>query len=245
LIGHKAVYEVKLTRTKSASQIVNIAGTMNFSWTPSCDGWITDHHFKLRYDYADTEPMVIESNYVVFESNDGKNLQFSSTQKQNGKVIDGTKGSATKLKAQFIKPQVLKFDLQNGSMFPTAFSVALLREAYRGKQFYNANVFDGSELEGAMEINSIISSPKAGQIYLKTSANNKKIDSNLLKGKAWPIRMAFFREEQQESIADYEMSLILHENGIISDMIIDFSMQQKLISLDEVPAETCGHSAKP
>jgi hypothetical protein len=83
---------------------------------------------------------------------------------------------------------------------------------------------------------------------LKATSKDKNINSNLLTGLSWPIRMAFFREEQQESIADYEMSLILHENGIISDMIIDypdFSMQQKLVSLDEVPAETCGHSTKP
>jgi hypothetical protein len=248
LVGHKAVYDIKLTRTKSSSQIINISGTMNFSWKPSCEGWITDHHFKLRYDYADTKPMVIESNYVVFESFDGKNLQFSSSQKEDGKIIEGTKGSATPLKAQFTIPQSMKFDLKKTTMFPTAFSMGLLHEAKQGKRFYNAQVFDGSEIEGPMEINSIIAASKTGQIYLKATSKDKNINSNLLTGLSWPIRMAFFREEQQESIADYEMSLILHENGIISDMIIDypdFSMQQKLVSLDEVPAETCGHSTKP
>jgi len=47
--------------------------------------------------------------------------------------------------------------------------------------------------------------------------------------------------------ADYEMDVIFHENGIISDMFIeykDFSVTQKLVALEKIKKENCGDLPK-
>ena len=54
--------------------------------------------------------------------------------------------------------------------------------------------------------------------------------------------MAFFPTLGNDVTSDYELTMAFHENGIISDMIIeygDFSVRQKLIALEKVSADTC------
>ena len=77
-----------------------------------------------------------------------------------------------------------------------------------------------------------------------------KIDPALLKTKAWNVRMAFFTPDKNQADPDYEMNAVFHENGIISDMLIDyndFSVTQKLAALEKLPPDECkgGKQAVP
>jgi EipB-like len=252
LVAHKAVYDVKLLSAKNGSQIVGIRGKMTFTWKPSCNGWITDHNFKLRYDYADTEPSFIESDFTTFESTDHKELQFSSRRLRNGDVSEVIRGSATPEKANFTSPQASVYTISKGTIFPTEHTDSLLQSARTGKKFLSSHVFDGSDQEGVLDVSSVIGKPQTNHIYLQPvsaaeSVIDKAIDKKLLSGRSWPVRMGFFTEAQEEPTADYEMSLILQENGIISDMIIDytdFTIRQKLVNLETIPADRCGRTPK-
>ena len=242
LLPHKAVYEVKLVSIKSGAQIVGIGGTMNFSWKPSCAGYITDHNFTLRYDYADAPRSIMNSHYATFESIDGKRMQFSSRQIENKKLIEHINGTATNTKAEFTAPKKMTMKFNDSAMFPTAHTLTLLRAAAAGDMLQNSHVFDGGDTKGPLEINSVITKAADGKIWLKDGAKNSKIDSAALGGKTWLIRMGFFNEDQVEANADYEMTLLLHENGVISDMIIDyadFSISQKLVSLETIKPDHC------
>ena len=49
------------------------------------------------------------------------------------------------------------------------------------------------------------------------------------------MRLAFFPLEKDTAAADYEMNLVFHDNGVISDMEIeydDFTITQKLIAIE-------------
>ena len=250
LAPHKAVYDVKLLSAKNGSQMVNIRGTMVFSWKPSCDGWITTHEFKLRHDYADMSPSNIASRYTMFESFDGKTLQFNSRQTDNGKIIEEIKGKASPSQAVFTAPLIKTLKLPQGVIFPTNHAQDLMRAAKAGKPLHNSIVFDGSDTEGSVERNTLIQKMPDKQITLIPSKTPipKAIAQDLLEGKVYKLRMAFFNENQTDLNADYEMSLLLHENGIISDMIVDykdFSLSQKLVSLTPIPQDQCGRTKKP
>ena len=251
LVGHKAVYDIKLLSSKNGSQIVGIGGQMTFSWNPSCDGWITDSSFKLRYDYADTDPSFIESHFTTHESLDHKELQFSSRRLRNGAEDERIRGSATSQKAIYIMPQKEMHNLSSSTIFPTKHTLNLIHAARTGKKFIASHVFDGSDREGVMDISTVIGKPKTGQLFVRPPRDNKvdvkSIDQTLLRGTSWPLRMAFFTATEDQLNADYEMSLVLHENGIISDMIIDYSdftIRQKLVSLKTIPVEQCGRAGK-
>lgn len=243
LAAHKAVYDIDLVATHSGSQIINIRGQMSYEWKPSCDAWLTDHRFKLYYEYADAPGMRIISDFSTYETFDGKRLDYTSRRQRDGEMYQELRGSADVTdkggRATYTMPDKLKYELAKGTLFPVSHTLELIKHAQAGDRFYNAEIFDGSDEDGPIEINTFIGKPaQVGKDLLA----NSKIDASLLKGKMWNVRMAVFPEKEQEEESDYEMNLSFHENGIISDMLIeydDFSVRQKLVSLQAIPADSC------
>ena len=242
LAPHRAVYNINLVATHSGSQIINVSGKMTYEWKKNCDAWVTDHHFSLNYDYADAQGMRINSDFSTFETLDGKGFDYTSRRKRDGEVYEDLRGHAVMGAnggtAYFNSPADLKFELDKDMLFPVGHSINLVDHALKGDRFYAANVFDGSDDQGPIEINSFIGKPADPKLMPK----GDKIDASLLGGKAWNVRMAVFPLSDKEEMSDYEMNLVFHENGIISDMLIeydDFSVTQKLVSLEKISADSC------
>lgn len=58
----------------------------------------------------------------------------------------------------------------------------------------------------------------------------------------WAVRMAFFPNADTGALSDYELTMDFLENGIISDMKIDyadFSVSQKLVALEKIKSDLC------
>ncbi|PZO86827.1 MAG: DUF1849 domain-containing protein [Micavibrio aeruginosavorus] len=247
LVPHKALYSIDLIATHNGSQITNIGGKMLYETRQDCEAWITDHHFDLFYEYAESPGMRITSDFSTYESNDGKKLNFTSRRSRDGEMYQEIRGSAetgAKLsQVTYTMPDGLKQTLTQDTVFPTAHTMELIRSAQKGDKFYTANVFDGSDEEGPIEINSFIGKqvePQAKPVKDKAG----KIDTALTDNKAWNVRMAVFPSADKSEESDYEMSMVFHENGVISDMVIDyddFTVRQKLIALEKLPAASCGN----
>jgi hypothetical protein len=246
LVPHKALYDIKLVATRSGAQVVNISGKMFYEWKPTCDAWITDHRFNLFYEYADSPAMKITSDFSTFETFDGESFSFSARRKRDNNLYQELRGRATVAdkggEVDFTMPNDLSFELAQGSMFPMGHTVEMVRQALAGKKLFQAIVFDGSDDEGPVEINSFIGRPVNAMQKIEPSEN---LDMSLLNNKAWNVRMAVFPLlNNEEASSDYEMDMIFHENGVISDMLIEydnFSVTQKLIALEPVHAESCGN----
>ena len=248
-VAHKALYDVRLSSTKSGSQIANIEGKMYYEWKPSCDAWVTNHRFNLTYEYADSPSMVITSDFTTYEAFDGKSLNFSSQRKRDGQIFEELRGKAEtdqtgKGQAVYTRPRGLSFDLPGGTLFPVAHTLDVLKKIKDGKRFYNTVIFDGSDDEGPVQVNSFIG--KA----IDVSGNYKSsqdLDVSLLKSPAHHIRLAFFPMKEPQADADYEMDIVFHENGIISQMDVDyddFSISQKLVAIEEIKG-SCDKGGTP
>lgn len=245
LAAHKALYDIHLVATRSGAQVVNISGKMYFELKPNCEAWITDHRFNLFYEYADSPAMSITSDFSTFESYDGKDFNFSARRKRDQNLYEELRGRATLDKtgaglANFRIPEALEFKLDKGTLFPMGHTVEIVRQALNDHKFVSAVVFDGSDDKGPVEINTFIGEPINPMQHIEPS---EELDMSLLNNKAWKIRMAVFPIlENKEAVSDYEMDAIFHENGIISDMLIDydnFSVTQKLIALEPIKAPKC------
>jgi len=242
LVPHKALYDIDLVATHSGSQILNISGQMSYEWKPACDAWVTDHKFQLFYEYADAPGMKIKSDFSTFETHDGKTFNFTSRRHRNGEMYQEIRGIADAGekagKAVFKMPEGVKYDLAGGTLFPMGHTLELIKRAQAGDKFYSAQVFDGSDEEGPIEINTFIGKKTTDSSSVKT----EKIDESLLKGDAWNMRMAVFPAADREEESDYEMGMIFHDNGIITNMLIeydDFSVRQNLVSLERIKSEGC------
>ncbi len=258
LVAHKAIYDVRMVSQKSGSQVVAIKGKMLFEWKPSCEGYITNHSFNLRYDYADNPTLFINSDFSTFESFDGRTLNFSSRRKKDGNTYDELRGVATLDdkglgKAVFSIPDGLSFEFTSPTIFSTTHTRALIKAAQEGKKFLVKETFDGSDEEGSVEVSALIGKafepdPVALAVTpaLVDKAATTPIDKRLL-DEGWVVRLAFFPQEQkEESVSDYELTMKFHQNGIISDMVIDypdFTVHQKLIGLQRLPASSCAPGA--
>lgn len=93
-IPHKALYDIKLSGKKSGSQIVNIAGQMMYEWESGCQGWTSNHKFNLIYEYADSPPMRITSDFSTYEPFEGTGFNFVAQRKRDGEIFEELRGDA-------------------------------------------------------------------------------------------------------------------------------------------------------
>lgn len=242
-IPHKALYEISLQSVRSGSQIVNVSGQMFYEWKPDCEAWNSSHRFNLYYEYADTSPMRITSDFSTFESFDGKKLDFVSQRKQDGDLFDEVRGAAqidgaTGGKAEYTKPKGLVYELPPGTMFPMEHSIHVAKAIKDDKKFTSAIIFDGSDDEGPVEVNAVIGKDVNTGDYIKADFTNADgLDLSMLESPAKDVRLAFFPMNDPASTPDYEMSLVMHENSVISGMTIEydeFTINQKLVALEPV-----------
>ena len=237
-VPHKALYDIALVSTRSGAQVINISGQMFYDWKPACDAWISNHRFNLFYEYADSPPMRITSDFSTYETFDGKVMNFTSQRKRDGQVFEELRGKAVRGddkagEAVYTIPKDLEFALSQETLFPMGHTLAVLSKISEGKKFFKATIFDGSDEEGPVEINTFIGKPE--KFVMKEDSAD--LDAALLNTPAWRIRLAFFPLNKPSETSDYEMALTFHENGVIRDMIVeydDFTLSQKLVALERL-----------
>jgi len=247
LASHEAVYDIRMSSSKSGAQILDIRGKMLYSLKKSCVGWITDHRFTMSYEYSDAPAIQVETRFASFESYDGQVMDFSSSRSRNGEIYEEVRGKArigeAVSKDNFVlysMPKNLRYDLQGATLFPMAHTYKLIDSARQGKRVVNEVVFDGSDDQGPVEINAVIGKQKVNRDDSRGSS--KFVDGELLKAPYWPMQLAVFPMDSSSSLADYELSMDVLENGIVRDMNVDyhdFSISQKLVALKSVPPEEC------
>ena len=238
---HKAIYAMSLATAKAgAGGVVDVSGKMLFEWLDACEGWTTDQKFALQYVYNNGPAVQFASHYNAWEAKSGESYSFSVRRLRNGEISEEIRGSANRapdgsVLASFSKPAKTTVELPAGVVFPTAHTVKMLELAARGERFYNTLMFDGSDGEGPVEINVFI-----GQISEPAGAS--KVNSDLLSRPARHVRMAFFPNEGDSSQPEYEMTLNLLDNGVVSELRIeyeDFTLRGLLESIEAVAAPRC------
>lgn len=239
---HKAVYSMTMVQAKSPGTVVSVAGRMFYEWRDACDAWTTDQKFALDYVYTEQQSTRFNSHYTAWEAKSGENYSFAVKRTRDGELVEEYRGTARRAKAggeaKYVKPEEQNLPLPNGFYFPTAHTMKLIQQAKAGQKVLNATMFDGSDGEGAVEVNAVLgaSTPK------DPSADPSAIANPLLDSPAHKVRLAFWNDEPQSELPEYEMTLVLHDNGVVSGMRIDyddFSIQGRLIALDALPVGKC------
>jgi len=242
---HRALYSVTLTSLKSGGQLVDIRGKMYFEWKKSCESWTTDHRSSLIYEYADGTSARINSDFASYETLDGKTLNFSSRRENNGSVFEEYRGHADLENnhggdATYSIPQDVNIKLPKNTFFPMHHTVEILKRARAGEKFFAATLFDGSDDKGPQLVNVFVGDDVDGAASFQKS--NAHIEKGLLSGPAHKMRLAFFAPDDDASAAEYEMDLVAHDNGVVSDIEIvydTFTISQKLEALEPIDMPAC------
>jgi hypothetical protein len=237
---HRAIYKMSLASARSSSTVSDVRGQMMFEWADACDGWTIEQRFQLRFLYTEGEQVDMSTNYATWEAKDGHSYRFNVRKLVNGEVDEELRGTAESHDdrpgvARYLKPEAQEIELPGGTMFPTMHTIQLLRHAVAGDKVFGTTVFDGSDTEGATEINTVLG-------LRKEPVHDDRFDAKLFKGATWPVRMAFFPLTSDEAAPEYEMSLSLLENGVAQSMLIDygdFTVAAVLEKLESMPRPRC------
>ena len=229
---HRAVYEAKLLRTASNSEVIGVEGRMAFEWRNDCEGWGVDQIYLLNFSYASGVGVEIRSSYNTWEAKDGSRYTAKVDRNRAGEK-ETFSVEASDGEARFRGDREEVFTLPTGTMFPTAHTLALLDRAESGPRFLSVNVFDGSEVETASRISAVVG---------KSQTSPPPITNAAVTQNYWPMQLAFFKAEQTESVPDFEMRIDLQLNGVARELVIDygdFMVAMKLKELELLGAGGC------
>jgi len=241
---HKAMYDMTLESAKPNSGVVGATGSLAYKWGESCDGWTIEQRYQLTMQYEQDQPVTIDSNFVTWESKDGKTYRFNERRTRNGQPDEDIKGDAGFKGAKgaggavFSRPKDQNFDLPAGGLFPTAHTLLLIRKAEDGEHYLAAEVFDGSSVDGSVDISAVLG-PKLDP---KAHPASETVKSPLIDRPSWNVRMAFFPDSSKDENPDYELGMRLMDNGIASEMTIDYGdyvIKAKLKEIQALPKPNC------
>ena len=238
---HHALYSMSLGATHGDAGVTGAGGTMAYQWGESCDGWTVEQRYRLKMAYAESQDVSISSNFVTWESKDGLRYRFNQKETRNGTDSDEIRGKA-KLDGtdkggtvEFEKPQPKSLKLPPGVLFPSSHTIFLIDKAKAGENFISRQLFDGATVENAVLVSAVI-----GAKVEPDEESAKK--SPLLNRPGWRVRLAFFPADQKAEKPDYELGMLLLDNGVSRDMVIDYgeySIRAKLDDIEALPRPGC------
>ena len=236
LQAHRAVYDLTLKKASDRSGITGISGRMVYEFNGSaCEGYTVKFRFVTQIVTAEGTKLT-DQQTTTFEDAEGKTFSFVTKSFVDQNLDKEVKGIATKdakgLKVDIDKPEKNSLELA-ATQFPTQHLVELIGKAEKGENFYQTNLFDGSEDANKVMATTVV-------VGKKTEAD--KVDpeapalAKLATDKYWPVDIAYFDDSAQngEEVPEYRISFKLHENGITRDLVMDygdFSMTGKLVNL--------------
>jgi len=239
LQSHVGVYELTMSKNRSDSGIAGVSGRLVLRVTDSCDGFAQSQRMVLLTSSADGEEIVRDFNFDSWESGDGTEIRFDSHDTANGKVQSRHTGRADlsaiggEGKVVFTEPEPGELRLDAGTVFPTEHFKILINAAREGRHSVERRVYDGSGPDGVYDAVAWISKPD-------TPSRDTAVSEQLGDGNAWNVQLAYFKPATDDFLPEYEIAFRLHENGVASDLVLDygtFALNARLTRLDYLPPD--------
>ncbi|HRY07662.1 MAG TPA: cell envelope integrity EipB family protein [Hyphomicrobiaceae bacterium] len=246
---HRAVYEITLERSASGSGVVELTGRMVYELNGSrCEGYTQNMRFVTRIISQEGTEQLSDLRTSSWEDGEGKRLRFNTEQYRDSKLVESTAGDARRQAGQgpitvnVIRPAKQRVDVDATNLFPMQHSTALLKAAEKGQRQLVAGIYDGSEKgEKVYETSAWIGAPI-------TPAKTVGLPAGLEKLRSWPVSIAYFDpgSESKDALPAYELSFDIFENGVSTNMMIDygdFAIRGQLKELTFYARSDCSRAA--
>ena len=164
-------------------------------------------------------------------------FDFNGRNAVNGEVSEKYSGSAELSDKgeigviKFTDSDMPDIELQEGTIFPTEHFSEIINAALAGKTVLKRRIYDGSGPDGVYDtVATVVSGSSDTQDGV---ANDLLADLS-----SWRVTLAYFRPGGYDGIPEYEVELRLYQNGVASDLMLDygdFAMRARLSRLDFLP----------
>lgn len=238
LQSHIGVYDLTMSKNRSDSGLSGVHGRLVLRVTETCDGFEQSQRMVLITTSTDGQEITRDFNFESWESSDGTQLRFDSADMANGNLQTQHVGRANlenrggRGRVVFDEPEgEADIPLAEGTIFPTEHFVVLIESALRGETNVVRRVFDGSGPNGIYDAVAWIAPPTG-------PPRDSDVSEQLGRGAAWNVHLAYFKPATTDFLPEYEIAFRLHNNGVASDLELDygsFALRASLSRLDYLP----------
>lgn len=238
LTGQHALYDLTLSKVRT-HDVTGAAGQMTFDVVDGCTGWGTTQHMTLLVRNADGSLAKSVTDYITWESKDGKSLTFTLRERDNdGKEQIDDAGVATHAAngggiITYSTPAGSTLSMPAGTLFPMQHTEALLAAGRAGEKFISPPLFDGTTADGAQATFVAIlghQGPRPGPFPALNGIASSQVD------------IAFYERKSDDENPDFRTQMQYYEDGVATGLVLDFGdfiMTGKLESLS-IPPSMCG-----
>lgn len=220
-VSHEARYTVTLDRLKIAGTVLRASGEMAMRVSRDCEKWTLRHETNFNMVLEGNREIYFENRYRLFESLDGRRLDFRVIHKQNGAVVLNIKGTArlpadgSPGAAHFELPEAKTLPLPPETGFPMAQSNRTIDRLNAGKEFSRYVLFEGS---GVYQVTDVAAgSPLVSRI-------KPEGDVDLLSGRSWRVESTLYPYGAIDSQPAGTTVTQTLANGISTSFLADYGI---------------------
>jgi hypothetical protein len=193
---------------------------MMLEFNKVCDGWTVQQLSEIWRYHDNGSVEHIRWGYVTWEADDGSHFKFNTFRKIDNELVEDIRGSAKRsgklTQVIYQKPEKKTLELPEGVLFPIQHTKGLLEAAHLGEHMFPRIIFDGSNLNGASEINTFMGAKKV------VAGNPTVEDAHQFANQPfWPVRFAVYGLGETTYEPIYITTQELLPNGIIKQYVID------------------------
>ncbi len=243
---HRAVYELKLGSSQMSADIADLSGRMVLEWTGNaCTGYKLAQRLVMRVATMDDIQVVRDLRFRSSEAADGQNFEFDFQRFMNGEEIERIKGHASKEgtpAVHFEEPNAPDLALAPETVFPSAFSLALVETAEAGDTTYSRPIYEGAEVDTAFLASAFIGKSRGDDATLESVEMSEEAAKDMASQEWWRVQLSYHHPSRVDGVPEYQVAYHLYANGISSALkmdYIDFKVDAGLSSLDYLPSEPC------
>ncbi|HQT62932.1 MAG: hypothetical protein B7Z75_07560 [Acidocella sp. 20-57-95] len=238
LTGQDATYTLTLAKVRT-HDVTGATGAMRFSVIDGCTGWGTTQHMTLLIRNADGSLNKSVSDYMTWETKDGKTLTFTLRERDNdGKLTTDDAGTATHTgpdnagQVVYTTPAGRLMKLPPGTLFPMAHTETLLKGGTDGAKTIAVPLFDGTSDSGAQ--NTFIA-------ILGHNGPLKNKYPALAKLPSSDVDIAFYDSKHADQNPNFRSQMRYYDDGVADNIMLDFGDFVMRGTLDKlsIPASTC------
>jgi len=229
LAPHRAVYDLKLSKSRGKRSIETVRGRILYDFTGNaCEGYALQFRQVSEIDSGEGKVALSDLRAATWEEGDAKSFRFNSENKVNERVVDAVDGNAGRgssgVSVKLSKPEAKSFNLDAKIAFPTEHVRRVIEAAEAGKTLLELSVFDGSESgEKVFSTLAVIGNVIApGDKKPDDAAAGNPALAGL---KRWPVNISYFEQGSAptgEQTPVYSIGFELYENGISRALTLDY-----------------------
>lgn len=215
---HRAYYTITMMgHPDLSSEVSDVRGTMMVEFNKVPKGWTVQQLSEIWRYRTDDSVEHIRWGYVTWEADDGVLFKFNTFRKVDGQLVEDIRGIAKRIgkltKVIYQKPEKKTLQLPENVLFPVQHTKGFLQAAQMGEHMFPSIVFDGSNVEGAAEMNTFIGAKKvvAGNPMVEN-------DHQCANQPFWPVHFTIYGPGEEPI---YVTNQEILPNGIIKQYVIE------------------------